>query len=327
MNDKRITFFLMLGFVFLISSCVSDDRFSSTTNIEARTISNKTRDTIFYVEVEGSMVPIYVSIPNSCANETYPAMVVLHGSDGMWKNNKPESGVLLRQFEEWRELLGTNCFVSAFVDSYSPRGCEERSGKWKIPPDNFKISSQFVRSKDANAAFSLLSNLKFSNKQKVVNKENIGLLGFSDGGTALAATLFDEKAIPSDWEWRQKFDGKEYDVTNGVKAPAERPVNEGFSVGVIYYGGSGGNDYWGGSPCGDNYFYKNYAPILYQIPSEGYLTDNTLCAVEYLKSVGSEVELNIYQGADHGFDDDGTSHSEKARTNTIEWLKKEFSKN
>ena len=319
-------FFIVFWFLIVFSSChKNDDTFFLNTDNDEIFIPLKTTDTILYALVDNIKIPIYLSIPKICNNESYPAVVVLHGSDGMWKNNNFQEGIMSGQSNEWRKLFDQNCIVGAFVDSYSTRGCTERTGKWITAPDNFKISSQFIRNRDANEALSLLRRLRFNNGTRVVRSTDIGLLGFSDGASAVAATLYDSKSTPSNWKWSQKFDGKEYSISSGVKSPPEIPEAGGFACGVFYYGGSLGNDYWGGTPCGDNgssnFIYRNYAPILYQIPNEGYLTENILCAYNLLKAKGAAVELKMYYGVSHGFDFDHLEQSYQARENTIKWFK------
>jgi len=304
-------------------SCSQDDAFLSSLESPETTLQQSTKDTVVYATVDNYQIPIYLSIPEGCENTDYPAVVVMHGSDGMWINHDIASGKMSGQNSEWRELFDANCIVGAFVDSYSGRGVSTRTGKWATAPDNFKISSQFIRPKDAYAALELLKKLKFSDGRNVVRAKDIGLLGFSDGASAVASTLYDTDNTPPDWEWSQSFDGKTYDASSGVQPPRPRPEN-GFAGGVFYYGGSGGYNYWGSSPCGDNAMEGNifapYAPMLYQIPTEGYLSENTLCLVNVLQEKGFPVERILYEGVGHGFDFDDNNQSAVARTNALNWF-------
>ncbi|AWX44925.1 hypothetical protein HME9304_01931 [Flagellimonas maritima] len=326
-ENWSFSLYVLLFMLTLFLSCGKGDNnlFPSNINDEITILPN-TNDTIVYVTVDNIKIPVYLSIPEGCNKSNYPAVVVLHGSDGMWKNHNPEGEVMSGQNNEWKEIFNKNCIISAFVDSYSSRGVTTRTGKWTTAPDNFKISSQFIRPRDAYATLSLLRNLKFSNGKNMVRPKDIGLLGFSDGATAVASTLYDTKSTPSSWEWKQKFDGKEYNTSSGVKAPPNIPSEGGFAGGVFYYGGSGGFDFWGNNACGSNALegniYTPYAPILYQLPSDGYLTENSLCLVDLLKKKGKQVDLNIYENVGHGFDFEDIVQSTIARNNTINWFKK-----
>ena len=318
---------IAIGILVFCISCSDDDdgnisQFVTQGEIK---VSSTTKDTVVYALVNDTKIPIYLSIPKGCAEKNYPAVVVLHGSDGMWKNHDPSTGVMSGQNSEWRELFDENCIVGAYVDSYSERGVTTRSGKWTTAPDNFKISSQFIRPKDANAALALLKKLRFKDGSPIIRSKDIGLLGFSDGATAVASTMYDTDATPTNWAWTQDFDGKTYGTSSGVLPPESKP-EEGFAGAVFYYGGSVGNNYWGSSPCSanamDGNIFNIYAPMLYQIPADGYLTENTLCMVDILKEKGEPVELNIYEGVGHGFDFDDNNQSSVARTNAINWFKK-----
>nr|WP_297786002.1 hypothetical protein [uncultured Allomuricauda sp.] len=305
-------------------SCGQDDSFLSALESPEVVLQQSTIDTIVYAKVDNYQIPIYLSIPKGCDHQNYPAVVVMHGSDGMWINHDPASGKMSGQNNEWRELFDQNCIIGAFVDSYSGRGVSTRTGKWATAPDNFKISSQFIRPKDAYAMLEVLKKLKLSDGSNLVRPKDVGLLGFSDGASAVASTLYDTDSTPNDWEWTQSFDGKEYNSSSGVLPPVEKPKS-GFAGGVFYYGGSGGYNYWGASPCGDyaqeGNIYQPYAPILYQIPEDGYLSANTLCLFELLKDRGASVELNIYEGVGHGFDFDDNNQSSIARMNALKWFK------
>lgn len=324
----KINLLITYGLLFLFFSCSEDKDFRGLVGIDEIVIAKNTKDTIVHVVLDHVKVPVYLSIPQECGNSpSLPAVVVLHGSDGMWTNHDPSMGTMSGQFNEWRELFDEQCIIGAFVDSYSGRGVSTRTGKWTTAPDNFKISSQFVRPRDANAALKLLQKLKNSAGKNLVRPSDIGILGFSDGATAVASTLYDTDTTPNDWEWTQTFNGKEYDESSGVLAPEPKP-NIGFATGVFYYGGSGGYDYWGSAICGPNAMegniYKVYAPMLYHVAETDELTENTLCMFNVLKQKGDSVELNLYEGAGHGFDFDDSGQSVLARERTMSWFKEKL---
>lgn len=321
---QKLNLLALLALLGAASSCSDDDNGFPSGTVNGKTvISSTTSDTIVQLKVNNGIVPVYLSIPKNCKNKNYPAVVVMHGSDGMWTNHDSSKGIMSGQFNEWRKLFDENCIVGAFVDSYSGRGVSTRTGKWTTAPDNFKISSQFIRPRDANAALAMLKNLTFTDGSPVVRPKDIGLLGFSDGASAVAATLYNTDTTPKGWEWTQSFEGKKYDTSSGVMPPEPKP-SIGFAGGVFYYGGSGGYNYWGASPCGDNALdgniFQPYAPMLYQVPTEGYLSENTLCMVDILKQRGLPVELNLYKGVGHGFDFDDNDQSSIARAKALNWF-------
>jgi dienelactone hydrolase len=325
---KNFSIALLTITILLLSSCSEDENpFGQPAKDATITLNSKSSDTLVYTKVGNAAIPVYIAVPESCDKENFPAVMVLHGSDGMWLDHDASTGKMSGQFNEWKELLNNNCIVAVFVDSYSGRGVQTRTGKWTTAPDNFKISSQFMRPRDANAALRLLQEMKFSNGKPVIRSNQIALVGFSDGASAVASTLYNTDTTPDGWQWIQTFDGKTYDTNSGVIPPEPKP-EVGFAGGIFYYGGSGAYNYWGKSPCSDDAaegnIFQPYAPMLYQVPSEGYLSENTLCQVALLKEKGLPVEVQVYQGVGHGFDFDKVEQSELARAVSIQWLKQLF---
>nr|WP_299382828.1 hypothetical protein [Allomuricauda sp.] len=324
MKSIQIHFYSKLILIAILSSLNSCQKGDDFQEIDEEVIIHAaTTDTIIQIVVEGKQVPVFLSIPK--AEGQLPAVVVKHGSGGMWKHDNPKTKKLSRQFQEWKEILTQNGFVCAVVDGYTPAGTAERTGKWKKPPYAFKISSEFVRPRYAYGTLRMLRNLKNHAGSNIVRSKDIGIIGFSHGGNTTAATLFDTDLTPQDWNWTQSYDGKEYGISNGVREPAQRPEEGGFACGVVNYGGAIAHGYWGGDPCSDNanekIIYGNYAPVLYQLPENDYLAESTLCMFQLLKKKGFPVEMEIYNNVGHGFDDDGLPPSEEARTKTINFLK------
>ncbi|MCL6274645.1 dienelactone hydrolase family protein [Muricauda sp. 2012CJ35-5] len=318
------SFLSCVALVFLSFCSKGDDLSGLNTNV---ILTGKSTDTIVEVLVEGDKVPMFISIPDLSRTDNQlplPAVVVLHGSGGLWKDDDPDLGELSRQFEEWQAILNNNGYAAIFPDSYSGRGTDERKGEWKEPPKVFKISSEFVRPKDAHMANKVLTGLKDDSGNSIVDKSKIALLGFSHGGNSVAATLFDDSLAPDDWSWTQSFSGKEYGESSGVKTPVNKTEDVNFAAGIIFYGGSMGNGYWGKNPCDEDApkenIYANKTPTLYQVPEDGYLTENTLCMIALLQEKGYPIESKIYSNVGHGFDDDGLKQSEEARANTLKFL-------
>ena len=330
-SSKNLNLLLFIGILIFFVSCSNDRSSLLEEAIEDVQLSASTSDTIVYALVDNVKVPVYLSIPKDCTeNGPFPAVVVMHGSYGLWYQNDINSKTLSGQFKEWQAILSQNCIASAFVDSYTERGVITRTGKWAELPNNIRISAQFVRPRDANATLTLLQNLKYEDGTTVIRENDIALLGFSDGATAVASTLIDTDKVPNDFEWTQSNDGTIYDKSDGIMPPQNKP-DIGFAGGVFYYGGSVGYNYWGKHPCGSdamegNVFYP-YAPMLYQIPSEDNLTENTICMVDLLTEKGAPIEMYFYKGASHSFDYDDIPESKLARDRTIAWLKEIWSMN
>ena len=53
----------------------------------------------------------------------YPAVIVHHGSGGLWSNDMIGKG-LISQFAQWGELLAELGYIGPFPDSFNPRGID-----------------------------------------------------------------------------------------------------------------------------------------------------------------------------------------------------------
>ena len=92
----------------------------------------------------------------------FPAVVLLHGCGGL----RSRSNVI----EDWTNFLTSLGYVTLWVDSLGPRGlntCVNIAGDWR------------ELSRDAYGALDYLASLPF------VNKERIGVMGFSMGGLTI----------------------------------------------------------------------------------------------------------------------------------------------
>ena len=328
LKKKKVFYKFIIVSILAFISCSKDNEVDLNSAEKERIISFTTSDTIIRITVDGHDIPVYLSLPRDCDEETFPAVVTLHGSNGLWSDTDSGKG-LSRQFKDWQQVFAQNCVVGAFVDSYTPRGVTTRTGKFRNLPDNIPISAQYVRPRDANATLKFLQNLKSPNGKPLIDENRIGLLGFSDGASATMASLIDLDRVPENFEWTQSQDGRTYNLSDGVLPPQPKPENA-FTGGVFYYGGSVGYNYWGKHPCGsdameNNVFYP-YAPMLFHIPSDDNLTENTLCMIEVLQRKGAPIEMQFYPNASHGFDTDNLSSSRNAREKTISWFKNQWSK-
>ena len=276
-------------------------------------------DTLFYMTSANLSIPVIIHIP-SCGTGPFPAVVVMHGSGGLWSNDVPGTA-MASQFIWWQESFDSECVVSVFIDSYSPRGAVENEGEYKVPPKTFEISAQFERPKDAYAILELLLKIVNENGDDLINKSKVGLLGFSHGGTATESTIFDPKLLPDGWEWSQSFDGVSYDVPS----PVERPEGIGFAAAVVYYPGSYHNGYYGKLCEETGSYYVNSCPLQMHLAELDPLTENSLCFANSTLQNGGEVDYYVYEGANHSFDNktsgvDGVA-SNQARERTMAWFR------
>ena len=281
-------------------------------------------------KADGKIIPIYLALPPSQSN-LLKAVVVLHGSGGAWDDDDTNGdgigdvcnvGKLSKQNKEWEALLVSNGYAAAFPDSYSPRNTCENEGDYKAPPLKFQISGTFIRNRDAEDVLELLSTLVWKGSDTpVVDMNNVALIGFSDGGTAVLSTVYDEASKPAGWQWAQSFDGITY--TKEILPPSEKGTFA-YKTAIAYYPGAYHNGYYG-NLCNTTGIYSAYCDILFHLAEDDPLTSNTDCLITTMASRGGgKSTLYKYNNTDHGFDGEDEPESETARSRTVVYLQQKF---
>jgi dienelactone hydrolase len=208
----------------------------------------------------------------------FPAVVILHGSGGLWSNDNPANG-LVTHLREWGERLQANGYIALLLDSYTARGIpgnfSNRRPAFDAAWDDSLCSSSHERPKDAHAALAWLR----TRPEVIWNR--IGLLGFSQGGETALAAVLSSTVNKSGWKvsrvtaWKKNADGTLLRDAAGVPVPdtfdhnhaapaPHRPVADvnGFACVVAYYPGCGFHGYFGSVNSTDANHYLPHAPTL-----------------------------------------------------------------
>jgi dienelactone hydrolase len=309
----------------LIFSC--DDHCPATKNDKIFIPSGTTSILLeFKSTADGNIIPVYLALPSS-QSSLLKAVVVLHGSGGPWDDDDTNGdgigdvcnvGSLSKQNKEWEALLISHSYAVAFPDSYSPRNTCENEGDYKFPPLKFQISGTFVRNHDAQGVLQLLEQLTWKDSDAaIIDINNVALIGFSDGGTALLSSVYDESSAPASWSWKQSFDGVTY--TKEILPPIKRSA-PGFKAAVVYYPGAYHNGYYG-NLCNATGIYKAYCDIVFHLAGNDPLTENSECLISTMNKLGGgEPLVYRYENADHGFDSNDEPESKTARTHTLLYI-------
>lgn len=261
---------------------------------------------------------------------TFPAVVVMHGCTGLWDD--ADNGIMKSSYEEWAQIFHSQeKYIVLFLDSYTPRNIDEFCEV--APPQDFDCSPVFERNRDAYGA------LKFLRGINKVQDDKVALMGFSHGGTATLSAMVDYDYVekPSIFDWRQ-YSGGWLDYEDGVRAPMAAPEEGGFVCAVSYYPGAAMYSYFGSIYNPNSGKYRPYAPILLNAAQLDKLYDDpdddkpgkTVVFVERAElngaSVenGNQVELVVYENANHTFDGkvngaDGQANLD-AKENTLNFL-------
>lgn len=186
-----------------------------------------------------------------------PALVLLHGCGGMY-NAKGSVSERMRDYATWLNQQGMHALV---VDSFTPRGekeiCTQRTGSRAV--------TMAHRRQDALAALQWLA------QRPEVDAQRIGLLGWSNGGSAVLSA--------TNTRHRQ------------VKGFALKPT-----FAVAFY------------PGGEAELKRGYAPsapLLLLVGEADDWTSAASCHRLAEAAVGTKPQIEGYAGAHHGFDSSG----------------------
>ena len=244
----------------------------------------------------------------------FPAVVVKHGSAGMWTDPPSELeplGDMKSQFDDWAAMLSQDGYVVLVLDSFGPRGYTTFQNK--KPPEDSDVAPVYERARDAFDALDYLRGLAF------VDPDRVAVLGFSHGAGGVAGAMADADAIEADMgtSFTVSTSSGPQPGTYAVPRPA-RPLGgqAGFNCGVSYYPGAAFFGYFGsGSDANDGY-YRPYGPYLmvygdqdsfWTVGSPQILQDKSVLAGS------SDLDLSVYPGVGHSFDTSGTQEATDAR--------------
>lgn len=227
----------------------------------------------------GNLLKAVLFIPASV--NAVPAVVVQHGSGGLWSSTDSTNTKMANQFKVWIDSFRVNKIAALFVDSYTARGVKTFPNV--APPDNLFLAAEFVRPRDAYAGLAFLR----TNNRIISHK--IALLGFSHGGTSTLSTMVNTDAV-SKPVWSVYSSKTDSTYTVGVLPPAQRPSEGGFVAAVSYYPGAAMFNYYGKPGTPSNGKYIPYAPIM--IHAAG---NDPLYTTQYTNS-DNNTKINAYDG-------------------------------
>ena len=253
-------------------------------------VSGATQSSLVVTPV-GSSLEIPATLITPEGEGPFPALVIMHDCSGLGPRS---SGAPAR----WaRELVGQG-YVVLIPDSFAPRGFPD--GVCFIPGSQTASVNGYARAADAYGALAALRALP------VVDGKRVGIMGNSHGGWTVLAAMATQPA--------------------GDSALADAQRN-GFSAALALYPSCtaryGG---WStvrqkGSTFGPavNFFgtYQPVAPVLILTGEKDDWTPAEPCRrlAESSRAAGYPVEIKIYPGAHHSFDNDRPVRYDGMRNN------------
>ena len=243
---------------FLVMICVWISSFISPTAAGALAISPQK---VTFLNQKGFQLEGWLFQP--AGSGPYPAIIMMHGCLGVYSFGDPTQG-LNSVFLEWGTRLVNAGYAALLVDSFTPRNIAQN----QCDQNGAGFTAVNIRAADAYAGLEYLASQAF------VDANNIGLLGWSQGGGAVMAAM---------------------DVTKFRIFPR-------FKAAVTFYPGCGLNNLFGGITEST---WKPYAIFRIWGGSADTIVNNGVCrtrisAAQRLGAVYAG--MRVYPNAQHSFD-------------------------
>jgi dienelactone hydrolase len=200
-----------------------------------------------------------------------PAIVMMHGRAGVYSslaNGIYDATTLSKRHKAWGELWAEQGYVALMVDGFGPRGYPAGFPRHSYDNRPAELNEVTIRPLDAYGALAYLRT------RADVDQARIVLQGWSNGGsTALAAMAAGSGFTPAS--------------------------QKGFAAALAFYPACGLKDAFKESA------YEPYAPMLVLMGLADEEVSPKRCEklVNESRAAGGDIEIRLYDGAAHGFDD------------------------
>lgn len=214
----------------------------------------------------------YLHKPAGTANARRPAVVMMHGRSGAYSERAEgvyDASTLAARHKAWGRNWAEAGYVAILVDGFGPRGYPHgfpRNSYDERPPE---VSEVTVRPLDAYGA------LAFLRARPEVIPDQIGLMGWSNGGSAALSAMSDDAP--------------------GIKSAAP---HKGFRAALAFYPACKLKGRF------EDAAFRPYAPVLILSGTADEEVSYTRCVslVEESREAGGSVEIALFEDATHGFD-------------------------
>ena len=202
----------------------------------------------------------------------FPAVVMLHGRAGPYSTRAKgvyAAHTLTQRHQAWGEFWAERGYLALHVDSFGPRGYAQGFPIHSYQDRPAEVSEQTVRPLDAYGA------LEYLRGRGDVIADRVGVQGWSNGAMTLLASLAD--------------------TAPGIAQPTPQ---SGFRAALALYPGCREQE---------KQNYRPYAPLLMLLASEDREVSPVVCErfAQQTLARGAELEVVVYAGAQHSFDDPG----------------------
>lgn len=214
----------------------------------------------------------YLFKPANPSGARLPAVVMMHGRAGPYSeraNGVYDASTLSLRHKAWGREWADAGYIAILVDGFGPRGYPHGFPRFSYDNRPDTLSETTVRPLDAYGALAYLRG------RPDVIADRIGLQGWSNGGSAVIATMSADAP--------------------GIAQPSPET---GFRSAVAFYPGCGLKGLFDQQP------FRPYAPVLmlHGTADEEVSYKRCVSLAERSREAGGKVEIKIYSGATHSFD-------------------------
>jgi dienelactone hydrolase len=217
----------------------------------------------------------YLYKPTTMSAPRVPAVVMMHGRAGAYSSAAKgiyDASTLSRRHQAWGRIWAERGYLALLVDGFGPRGYPQGFPRFSYDTRPEELNEVTVRPLDAYGALAYLRS------RGDILPDRIGLQGWSNGGSAALATM--AASAP------------------GITAP---DPSTGFHAALVFYPACGLKGQFAGG-------YLPYSPVRVFHGTADEEVSPTRCAalVERSRLQGADIQIRLYPGATHSFDDPGS---------------------
>ncbi len=222
----------------------------------------------------------YLYLPRNAVAARAPAVVMMHGRAGPYSSAAHgvyDAATLSQRHQMWGRMWAERGYIALLVDGFGPRGFPKGFPRFSYDARPDAVNEMSVRPLDAYGALAWLRT------RADVAADRIGLQGWSNGGSAALATMVDG-------------------------APGFSSAASGFRAALVFYPACGLRGRF------DGVDYRSYAPVRVFMGTADEEVSPRRCArlVEKSRAAGGDIDIRLYTGAVHGFDDPGRARQSVA---------------
>ena len=214
----------------------------------------------------------YVFEPGDAGSGPHPAVVLMHGRGGAYSTNAHgvyDAATLSARHQAWGHEWAAHGYVALLVDGFGPRGYAQGFPRHSYDERPAELDEVAIRPMDA------YGGLAYLRSRSDVAPARIGLMGWSNGASAALAAM----------AWNAP----------GLKWPHAKPA---FRAALAFYPGCRLKGRFDEKPLRPS----ASVLILHGTDDEEVASEHCVELAEKSRSAGGTVEIELFEGATHGFD-------------------------